>query len=204
MKVFAIFLLIAAMGLGIAPQGRYEKKIEQHRREMDEKFRNPQTSPLRELAHTYTGQDYYPPDKTYRVRARLERTPEAKPFRLPTSNPEVQKQFVQYGILHFSLHGKACRLSVYRNLQLSNMPQYKDLLFLPFADQTSGLETYGGGRYLDLEVPKGNKMVLDFNLCYNPYCAYSEGWSCPIIPRENYLPVPVRAGVKKYDKHAEK
>jgi uncharacterized protein (DUF1684 family) len=75
--------------------------------------------------------------------------------------------------------------------------EYANLVFLPFTDLTSNYETYGGGRYLDLEVTDSNTMIIDFNLCYHPYCAYSHnGWSCPIPPKENFVNAKIKAGVK--------
>lgn len=180
---------------------KYTKEIEAHRKELDKMFKDPSVSPLKDKAHTYKGQSYYAPNKTYRVKAKLERTPGSQPFELATSNPKRKKSYVRYGVLHFSLKGKGLSLEVYRDLSLSHLPQNRNRLFLPFADKTSGIETYGGGRYMNLVVPKGNKMVLDFNLAYNPYCAYSDGWSCPIIPRQNFLDVEIEAGVKKYAPH---
>jgi uncharacterized protein (DUF1684 family) len=75
------------------------------------------------------------------------------------------------------------------------------LCFLPFTDETNGMESYGGGRYIDLNVPKGNKLIIDFNSAYNPYCAYNDKYSCPIVPRENYLKTRIEAGVKTFKKH---
>jgi uncharacterized protein (DUF1684 family) len=81
------------------------------------------------------------------------------------------------------------------------MRKYKNYLFLPFKDHTNGNGSYGGGRYLDMEVPKGNEVEIDFNLCYNPYCAYADIFSCPIPPDENHLEVEILAGVKAEEKH---
>ena len=79
-------------------------------------------------------------------------------------------------------------------------PAYKNYIFLPFTDDSNGFETYGGGRYLDIDKPEDGvrKIVLDFNIAYNPYCAYSDAYSCPIPPRENNLSVKILAGAK-YD-----
>ena len=75
---------------------------------------------------------------------------------------------------------------------------FEDYLFLPFLDDTNGEESYGGGRYIDLKIPEGDQMTIDFNTAYNPYCAYDAKYSCPIVPRENYMDVEVRAGVKAF------
>lgn len=185
-----------------ASDSGYIRKIEKHRKKTDAEFRDPEHSALREKASEFRGIDYFPPNEAYRVTATLELTPEALPFEMPTSNPEIRKQYVSYGLLHFELNGAPRQLRVYRSLKLAAMREYRDHLFLPFTDLTSGRDGYGGGRYLDLKVPgKSQQIVIDFNLCYNPYCAYSEGWSCPIPPQENFLDTRVEAGPKSYDDH---
>lgn len=103
--------------------------------------------------------------------------------------------------MSFKLNGKNYSLSVYQADAevLEKFPEYADLLFLPFKDLTNGKETYGGGRYIDIKTPAGNNVILDFNLAYNPNCAYgSERFSCPIPPKENFLPAQIKAGEKSY------
>ena len=114
----------------------------------------------------------------------------------------MRKQYVKYGELHFELAGKKQRLNVYQSLDLRKMPQYRDYLFVPFKDLTNAGETYGGGRYLDFRMKdiEGSDCVLDFNKAYNPYCAYSEGYNCPIPPRENHLEAKVEAGEMNFGK----
>ena len=106
-----------------------------------------------------------------------------------------------YAKLTFTLAGQERTLSIYQNVRLSQMPQYRDYLFLPFNDLTNGDGSYGGGRYLDLRMPKGDTIVLDFNKCYNPYCAYNHKYSCPFPPDGQYVPVAIEAGVKAPEKH---
>lgn len=193
-----ISLLVLSLLLSV-PQGtpkKYIRQIEEIRVEKEAEFRDPEHSPLREAAPEFEGNEYYTPNIDFRVKARFERTESAEPFMMPTSNPDRQKKYVKYGLLHFELQGKSYSLSVYRSPDLAKIPQYRNHLFLPFTDLTSGRETYGGGRYLDLTIPKRKKVILDFNLCYNPYCAYSDGWSCPIPPQENFLETQIEAGVK--------
>jgi len=175
------------------------KAVRKHRKAIHREFRNPETSPLREEAKDFKGLAYFEPDMAYRVQAHLQKTPEAKPFVMPTSDPDRPKEYVSYGRLTFVLEGDTCTLTVYRSLRLAAMPQYRDYLFLPFKDHTNGVETYGGGRYLDLRTTDSDSVTVDFNLCYNPYCAYSDGWACPIPPEENHLPRRIEAGVKTYD-----
>jgi len=101
-----------------------------------------------------------------------------------------------FGILTFSIEGKEFSLPVYQSQSLMQKKEYKDYLFLPFTDLTNGNETYDGGRYIDLRIPAGDQIVIDFNKAYNPYCAYSHGYSCPIVPSKNHLETEILAGVR--------
>jgi uncharacterized protein (DUF1684 family) len=111
-----------------------------------------------------------------------------------------EKSFTCYGKIIFTLHDTAYHLNVYRSV--SSQPQYKDYLFIPFTDLTSGDETYGSGRYIDILTTDiySNSVEIDFNKAYNPYCAYTTGYNCPIPPRQNYLPVAITAGEKAFAK----
>ena len=144
---------------------------------------------------------FYKPKKNYRVECSFERTPDEVPFDMATYSGKT-KQFVKYGILTFKLNGKDLQLAVYQNLMLQKVETYKDYLFIPFMDLTNGETTYGGGRYFDIKTGdiKGDKLILDFNKCYNPYCAFSDGYNCPIPPKENHLDIAVEAGEKMYGK----
>ena len=106
--------------------------------------------------------------------------------------------YVKYGEISFNLNGEKFKLNVYQNLELIKKPGFKKHLFLPFSDLTSGNETYIGGRYIDMEIPKGKTIIIDFNQAYNPYCAYNYKYSCPIVPLENDLATHINAGVKKF------
>lgn len=109
---------------------------------------------------------------------------------MDTSNG-VRKSYVRAGTLEFALLGQTLNLTAYSNPESEN-PE----LFIPFRDATSGKQTYASGRYLDPELSADGTVLLDFNLAYHPYCAYSDGWSCPIPPLENWLKVPILAGEK--------
>jgi hypothetical protein len=100
----------------------------------------------------------------------------------------------------FQVNGTDLSLVVYQNEQLMQDTAFENYLFLPFTDLTNGEESYGGGRYLDLEISKlkNNSILIDFNKAYNPYCAYASGYNCPVPPRENNLPIAIRAGEKVY------
>ncbi len=192
-------LLLGLPAMQAQLPNRYKKGIRKHRKKTERAFRNPDKSPLRDQANGFEGHDYFDINPEFRVVARLELTPESEPFQLATSDPERLKTYVRYAILHFELKGEEHTLEVYRSAALQGIRRYRDHLFLPFTDQTTGVSTYGGGRYLDLEVPEGDSLVIDFNLAYNPYCAYrSDGWSCPIPPDANRLDVAIEAGIKDY------
>ena len=170
---------------------RFQKK-------MNEEFKDPETSPLPDrYRKDFTTLDFYKPDTTYRITAKFTRTPEALPFLMPTTT-ERETEEVVYGKITFSLKGRTHTLEVYQNQELMQQEKYRDYLFLPFADLTNGEETYGGGRYLDLTIPKGDTILLDFNKAYNPYCAYNPKYSCPLVPKQNRLDVAITAGVKAF------
>lgn len=178
-----------------------ELSVQQYREKLNLEYSEPAQSPLaKEDIKSFAGLDYYPVDMTYCVKAKLVRTPDEKPFIMPTTG-NYKPRYVKFGELHFTLLGKKCKLDVFRNLDMAKLEEYRDNLFLPFTDLTSGNGSYGGGRYIDLKIPEEDIVVLDFNKSYNPYCAYNPRYSCPIPPPQNDLPVEIRAGVKEYKKH---
>jgi len=145
---------------------------------------------------------FFPINKKYRVTARFEKTASNAWFLMPTSGT-LKKTYRVYGTLHFMVEGKPQQLRIYQSQDLLQNDQYKNYLFLPFTDATSGKETYYGGRYLDLTFDDihGNEVILDFNKAYNPYCAYVTGrYNCPIPPAENHLTIALEAGEKAYTK----
>ncbi len=167
---------------------------------LNAEYRDPATSPLPDrYRKDFDGLEFFDPDSTYRVVAFLERTPEAVPFLMPTTTERMSTEVV-FGIARFRLNGKTEKLEIYQNQELSAEEKYTDYLFLPFLDDTNGEESYTGGRYIDLRVPEGDSIVIDFNRAYNPYCAYNRKYSCPLVPLGNRLQSAVRAGVKAFTK----
>lgn len=149
---------------------------------------------------------FYAIDSNYRVVAQAERIHDPVPLTIPTYSG-ITKKYIRYAQLKFYLFGQHMELTLYKSVDLLNNPMYADYLFLPFTDRSNGDESYEGGRYIDLKTQdfKGNAIVLDFNKAYNPYCAYSEGYNCPIPPKENTLPIEIKAGEKKYTgKHKQR
>ena len=169
-------------------------------KKMNQDFRSPEHSPLPPKERKiFKELEFFPIDTSFIITAEFLRTPYESPFRMKTTT-ERQPVYVKYGEVYFELEGKEHKLNVYQSQELKRDPKYKDYLFLPFTDPTNGISTYAGGRYLDMKIPKGKSVVLNFNKAYNPYCAYSGEYSCPIPPEENDLDIPITAGVKAYEK----
>ncbi len=174
--------------------------IVEFQEELNASFKNPETSPLPDrLRKDFESLSFFEADTSYRIWARFERTPDAVPFLMPSTTDEKTEEIL-YGIAHFELNGKQHQLEIYQTPSLISQEKYKDYLFLPFLDDTNGEETYGGGRYIDLTIPEGDSILIDFNKAYNPYCVYNKKYSCPLVPRQNYLRTKVRAGVKDFKK----
>ena len=165
-----------------------------HRQEIDNFMRDDAESPLPDsLKAEFSGLNYFAADAAYKVKARLERIEELETLTVGTSDGK-QVNYRKYAWAHFTIKDTPLRLLLLRSLD----PNDNDYLFLPFGDRTNGEESYGGGRYLDLDLPRGRNLVLDFNKAYSPYCAYNPSYSCPLPPSENRLPISVLAGEKNY------
>lgn len=175
-------------------------EIKDFQKKLNEQYRNSEESPLRgENFTTFKEHPFFPIDLRYRVKAKLVRTENAEPFEIPTSSGRTQS-YREYGKIYFEIDKKPQVLTIYQNLRLIQMDKYKNHLFLPFRDATNQKETYGGGKYIDLEIPDGDSVIVDFNQSYQPYCAYNAyDYNCPIVPDENKLSIPVKAGVMYED-----
>lgn len=195
--VFACLPFLLISGLATAQDCSVEqsRKVQEH---LDQEFANPAESPLkRKDLKKFKGLDFFPISEAFCVRAKFVRTENEQPFLMKTTTARTP-EYVKYGEVHFEIDGKSYRLNVYRNIELTKKEAYKDDLFLPFRDATNGEESYEGGRFIDLKVPQGQWITIDFNTAYNPYCAYNHNYSCPIVPSENNLEVAIKAGVKKF------
>lgn len=197
MKQFLFFLVLLGANLGSAQQ--YDRTVAQvFQQELNAHYADSLKSPLpKEDLKDFHGLDFFAPDPKYFVIAKFKRTEGEKPFEMKTSTSRLPV-YVKYGELSFMLDGKALKLNLYQSVGNGKKKATDDTLFLPFSDLTSGNESYIGGRYIDLEIPKGDSVAIDFNQAYNPYCAYNHIYSCPKVPLENDLTVEIRAGVKKY------
>lgn len=194
-------LLLGCIVLWGCTQGKQPIQGEtEFQRTLNAEFKDASKSPLTDKERRdFKGLDFFKFDSTYVVTATFKRTPAEKPFKMKTTTDRLAV-FMKYGEITFTLKNESFQLNLYQDQDLLDDEDFENYLFLPFLDDTNGDESYGAGRYIDLEIPEGNLMTIDFNTAYNPYCAYNIKYSCPIVPRENYVELEVRAGVKSYVK----
>jgi hypothetical protein len=185
-------LVYLSVSTGESPE-EYAAVVAADRKKKEDFLKNDPQSPFRDKI--FQPLSYFEPDLAYRVNARLEEVA-AKQVRVLATSTGEEARYLDYAWAIFDLQGKEHRLLI---LEIMEMGPNRGKLFLAFADESSARETYGGGRYLDLKkVPAATSVELDFNLAYNPYCAYNSFYSCPLPPRENLLGVPIRAGEKAF------
>lgn len=164
-------------------------ELEQFRKSKDQFFKHHGQSPLTpEQRHTFTGLNYFPENPSLDLTVAVEPIDPQDTIIMQTSTGDEQS-YQRYGKFHFQVDGQDAELTLYAN---------HHGYFLPFVDSLRGEETYGAGRYLEPEELPDGRFRIDFNLAYNPYCAYNENWSCPLTPFENRLKVPIRAGEKNF------
>lgn len=196
-KAFLLFGLIS-MTL-VFGQSKFES-AQKFQDELDMEFGDNETSPLTMEDYVkFEALPFFEIDTNYVVTAQLELTPDDSVITLATSTERLAK-YRRYAIARFKLNGSEHQLNVYESMRLKNNPKYQNYLFLPYKDHTNGDETYGGGRYIELEKNDSMEMVIDFNRSFNPYCAYNDKYSCPVVPQENSLETKVEAGVKAPEK----
>ncbi len=166
--------------------------LTEFRKQKDDFFEKDHHSPLSvDQKKDFQGLNYYNENLALRIEVEVEPFDDKKHVQMQTSTGD-QQEYLKYGKFRFEVEGESAELTVYTS--------GNGEAFLPFTDATSGKETYGAGRYLELEQHGENKFQVDFNLAYNPWCAYSPAYSCPIPPAENRLSVPIRAGEKVFEK----
>ena len=194
---FILFSFLFFFSFSVNAQKNYAKTIKKHRKSYKKDFLSNDHSPLQKK--DLKSLHFYKAKENYRVLADFKLTPDAEEFAMATVSG-VNQAYIKHGVATFVIEGKTLELAIYKSLRLAKMPQYRDHLFMPFNDTTNGNETYGGGRYLDLKMGdiKDGKVELDFNKVYNPYCAYSDGYSCPIPPAENRLDAAIEAGEMQF------
>ncbi|MEQ8473431.1 MAG: DUF1684 domain-containing protein [Marinoscillum sp.] len=189
-----VILIIAySMSSGDNDQA-YRQKVADTRSERVKYLKNAKESPFQQFDIKYQPVSFFPIDKKYNVRANLKRL--ENPTRIIVQNSDgTTNNYTKFAYAEFKIDGQPLKLLILKPAGFGSLPnQY----FTAFADVTSGNTTYGGGRYLDLEIGKSDNIMIDFNLAYNPYCAYASEYSCPLPPTENILTIPMEAGEKDY------
>jgi uncharacterized protein (DUF1684 family) len=198
-SLFLMMLVLGAIPM-LAQNSSAVEDIVAFQKHLNSEYADPEESPLTsEDLKKFKELDFFDIDTSYVIEAEFVRTPYESPFAMPTTTDRMPV-YVKYGEAYFELEGQSFKLNIYQNQELMKSAEYADYLFIPFTDKTNGEVSYGGGRYLDLRIPNGNTITLNFNKAYNPYCAYNGKYSCPIPPSENDLSVAVPVGVKVYKK----
>ena len=195
MKILFVFIFFSFAKISFA-QRSYEDSIETYLKNYV-KGHEVVTGKDKELM------SFFPVSEKYRIIGKFERTPNSQWFRMESSG-QIKKNYRTYGVIHFTINDTAVTLNIYQSQDLMATSQFRDHLFIPFTDATTGEETYESGRYIDLEINDiiDNIITIDFNKAYNPYCAYVSGrYNCPMPPAENRLAVAIRAGERTFKKH---
>jgi hypothetical protein len=162
-------------------------QLDEYRKLKDQYLKHEPESPLTpEQREAFTGLEYFSENPDLRLELSIEEFPEKTVIEMQTSTGDIQ-QHTRFGRIRFSVEDQEVTLTIFKD---------PHGYFLPFADSLAGMETYGAGRYLEPEPRGKNRVLVDFNLAYNPYCAYNDLYSCPLSPFENRLKVPIRAGEK--------
>jgi uncharacterized protein (DUF1684 family) len=193
------FTLLLVLGQFLAHASSYNDSMLAYRKGyIDELLKDPR-SPIKGSDVQYL--EFYAPNPKYRVTASFKPSAGSQPFLINTHSGK-QKPYKEYGILTFTLLDTVYTLHVYQRIDIMTQQVVKNELFVPFTDETNYTKTFGGGRYLDFKETDilQNELDLDFNKCYNPYCAFADGFSCPIPPKENYIPTTIKAGEKMFTK----
>lgn len=199
MKNFVVLIIIYTVLLSCKEQKRYIPNLTEFQKELNASFKDVTKSPLaKNDRQNFVSLDFFDFDSSYVVKAVLIPSSKDSIFNMKT-NTDRMHSYNKYGKIKFKLNENYFELNVYKDNELIT-DKTDDELFLPFYDNTNGITTYSGGRYIDLKFSKDSIIYIDFNKAYNPYCVYNYKFSCPIVPSENYLELDIRAGVKDFKK----
>ena len=200
MKNFVVLIIIYTVLLSCKEQKRYIPNLTEFQKELNASFKDVTKSPLaKNDRQNFVSLDFFDFDSSYVVKAVLIPSSKDSIFNMKT-NTDRMHSYNKYGKIKFKLYENYFELSVYKDNELVT-DQTDDELFLPFYDNTNGITTYSGGRYIDLKFSNDSIISIDFNKAYNPYCVYNYKFSCPIVPSENYIASEIKAGVKDYNKN---
>lgn len=197
--IVAILLIFAAY-CSTTKQTR-ELTAYDFQKELNREYIDEGTSPLyKQDRMNFIKHDFFPVKDEYRVQALLTKVNSSDTIAFPTTSGET-KLYTEYAEAIFEIRDTLHKLMIYRSLALMNTEKYKNHLFLPFRDLTNDESSYAGGRYIDLQVTDKDYLWVDFNQAYNPYCAYSEEYNCPIVPNSNFVNTKIEAGVRMKGGH---
>jgi len=176
---------------------QFQLKFKKHVNEKNDYFKNGEHSPMLDTDKTdFLGLHYYEYNPNFRFESQIFKYEVPDTFIIYGTRKNDERPSLKYGYVEFTLNNQNYQLQIYKIIRTD--PKYQHYLFLGFTDETSNNETYGGGRYIDLEENEDNYYTIDFNYAYNPYCAYNPKYSCAIPPKENHLEVAIEAGEKKW------
>ncbi len=182
----------------------YNDELNSYRDQYKNGFLNDPRSPLTKEDLPFLA--FFDVDETLKLNCTCTKAIDAKPFEMPTYSG-VTRTYILHTTAKCPYQGEILTLELYKNIHQPINPLYRNNLFLPFKDETNGASTYGGGRYINLMATDivDDKIIIDFNKSYNPYCAFSDGFNCPIPPKDNHIPLAVNAGEKMFaGKYKEK
>ena len=195
MKSIISLLLVLLSNFSFAQQKETSKDFQDN---LNKEYANSATSPLTTKdIKVFKGLDFYDISTKFIVEATFKKAENQPVFKMKTTTSRLPK-YKKYGEITFEMDKISYKLNVYQSVDLIKSLEYADYLFLPFLDLSCESQSYIGGRYIDLKIPLSNKIIIDFNKAYNPYCAYNSTYSCPIVPIENSLNCQIFAGVKKF------
>lgn len=202
-KITILFSFMLIMGCNWQDKRPLMGKTE-YQRALNASYKDASKSPLKKKdLKKFKGLDFFLVDSTFIVIAKLTKIANAPIFEMATTT-DRKPLYKEYGLLKFKLKGAETQLTIYQSQDDLRDEKYKNYLFLPFTDDTSGNESYGGGRYMDVmttDEKADGTISLNFNNTYNPYCAYNDKYSCPLTPRKNHLDIEIKAGIKVFEKH---
>lgn len=206
MKVFLLTILILLFTSACTTAQTFygTSDVKAFREGRDKEFRERTQSPLLDADfQNFKGLNYFPVDENYRVKAKFVKTADEKYFMMPTTSGAASK-YIKIGVFNFKIGDKELSLAAYQSELVETNPKWKEKygnsVFIPFKDSTNGKETYGAGRYIYLNTPAGEDAEIDFNLAFNPSCAYgNDKYACPLPPKENFLQAEIKAGEKKFE-----
>lgn len=198
--IIFLILLVANQAFSQRDSVNEVNEINKFQQALNDEYRDATKSPLtKDDRARFSAHEFFPVNLKFRVVATLRVTANTPFFQMKTTSIRASEERI-YGYVEFSLDGNRLRLPVYQSSRLLKTQEYSDYLFFPFTDLTNGAESYHGGRYIDLRIPVGEEIIIDFNKAYNPYCAYATGFSCPIVPKENHIDIRITAGIKYREK----